>query len=596
MKCTKIKILAIAPNQNLKTKLSQTSKTFPNIHIDVFVGNLMSGVELAKQHISNDYDVIISRGKTAALIKDFSPIPVVDIKLTSYDILRAIKLIESSEKPYAVVCFPSIATPIRLSCELLNFNITIVTVTNENKIDAEIQKLINKGYSLLLYDTIIDIVARKHGVKPIVIVSGSESIEQAFNEAIQIAQNTSSLKMHSLILEDALKNHSSATIILNSTGDIIFSTYSEENIEQILNYLRNLINNEKKHNSTKAFHLISNNLYSLSIRKFNYENDTYFSFLIEPNPVPAGNSKNGLKYSSYNDIVDMYSNSFYALTSSAIILENQINSLNQNNMPVMILGERGSGKNQIAGRLYIESSLADKPYITIDCQLLNEKYWNFISGNFNSPFFDKDNTIFISNIQALSDLQRQKLLSIMLDTNAHKRNRIILSCSLSINNTEVDPARNFIDYLPCSIIYLPPLRDLTDDIKTSSNLYLNTLNIELSKQVIGFEDNALELLVNYSWPDNFMQLKRVLSELVILTTTPYIEYETVKTVLYKETQQLIPNNSNNFNFNRTLNEMINDIVKITLTNCNGNQTKTAKKLGIGRTTLWRYLSLSDNDN
>ncbi len=120
----------------------------------------------------------------------------------------------------------------------------------------------------------------------------------------------------------------------------------------------------------------------------------------------------------------------------------------------MILGEKGSGKNQIAAKLYIDSPQKDNPYIIIDCQLINDKIWNFLTRHYNSPFCDKNNTIFISNIQALSDIYRQQLLSILLDTNTHKRNRILISCLIScsqtIDETSSDPSRNFIDYLPCT--------------------------------------------------------------------------------------------------------------------------------------------------
>ena len=60
---------------------------------------------------------------------------------------------------------------------------------------------------------------------------------------------------------------------------------------------------------------------------------------------------------------------------------------------------------------------------------------------------------------------------------------------------------------------MPPLRELTDDIPNSSSLYLNILNVELSRQIVGFTPEALNVLTSYQWPDNFLQLKRVLTEL-----------------------------------------------------------------------------------
>lgn len=119
----------------------------------------------------------------------------------------------------------------------------------------------------------------------------------------------------------------------------------------------------------------------------------------------------------------MYSSSFYSLTSSARLMEEKIRLINQNTLPVMILGERGSGKNQLAAKLYLESSMQKYPYITIDCQILNERTWNYVISNYNSPLNDKNNTIFISNIQALSKTSRNGFCPFWWTPGAHKRNR-----------------------------------------------------------------------------------------------------------------------------------------------------------------------------
>ena len=87
---------------------------------------------------------------------------------------------------------------------------------------------------------------------------------------------------------------------------------------------------------------------------------------------------------------------------------------------------------------------------------------------------------------------------------------------------------------------MPPLRELTDDLQNLASLYLNTLNVELSRQIVGFTPEALGVLTNYSWPDNFLQLKRVLTELATLTSTAYIQYDTVYQTIEKEKRQYVP--------------------------------------------------------
>ncbi len=597
MKEPKIRVLGIAPNQNLRNQMVNVASLFKNIDLTVYVGNLDAGVQLARQHMFENYDIIISRGKTATLIKTFSTLPVVEIPLTAYDILRTIKLIQQSDTKYALVCFTNTATPIRVSCELLNFNLNIVTVEEENKVEPAIKKLIKDGYSLVLFDTIMDIIARKLGTNPVLIVSGSESIEQAFNEAITITNSHKALKTTNFILEESLKSHTSKTVILSESGDVIFTTYSEENIHTVLEYLRKLINATKKPVKSKSFHQIDNSLYSLNIEVIKFNNTKCFSFGIEPNPIPSGSNRHGIRHANNIDMLDIYNSSFYSLTSSALLLKDKINSLSKCHMPIMLLGEEGTGKTPVAAKIFLESEYVNYPYIIIECALLDDKGWNFITSHINSPLFDKNNTLYFSDIHVLPEVKQLKLLSIFLDTNTHKRNQIILSSTIG-DGVDFKAIKNFIDLLPCTTVNLPPLRELLDDIKSSVNIYLNSLNFELAKQIIGFDNDATELLIKYNWPGNFVQLKRILTELVSMSETPYINYTDVKNILDNENKNTaLASNVNivnsDFDYSRPLNDMIIDIIRIVMTECNGNQTQAAKQLNIGRTTLWRYLNASD---
>lgn len=586
----KLKILAIAPYQNLKTSILALSESYPMIDLHVYVGDLENGAELARQYMNDSFDMILSRGGTAELIKEFSLIPVVEIPLMVFDILRTLSLSSNSVDPCAVIGFPSITVPAMSICDTLKYDMKIKTIHRAEDALPALQEIIAQGYQFILCDTITETLARQSGIHPILITSGPDSICFALDEALNIYNYSNSLLQKYSVLEDTLKNHSSKTIILYDDGNVFFSNYDSENISTVMAYLKDMMTHSPDLVFSKEFHLITDCLYTLSLYRTAYNQRELFIFYIEPNPIPAGNSKHGLRFTNYTDMVDMYTKSFYALTSESKTQENQIQQLSQVNIPVMILGELGTGKNQVAAKLFIGSPLKHNPYIIIDCPLINDKHWSFLTKHYNSPLFDKDNTIFISNIQALSELQQQELLSMILDTNIHKRNRLIFSCAQTLKNQTEDPSKAFIRYLPCATILLPNLRNKSSDIASASKRYLNTLNIELSKQIIGFEKNALELLSGFSWPENFLQLKRVLSNLALITDGQLIRAEDVQMELDKESFKYITPLSDIFNYDRPLSDMIQEITKVVLSRCDGNQTRAAKQLGIGRTTLWRYLN------
>ena len=588
----KYRILGIAPYENLKNAMATEAAKYEDIEMVVYTGNLEDGAQLALQHMNEGFDILISRGGTAELIRKIASIPVIEITLSINDILRAILLVGNLTEAYAVVGYPTVTQPAHVLCEMMNYRMNIITIHNPDELDPVLKELKAGGCNFILCDVITEMMAREAGVEPILILSGPESIDIAIDYSINMCRVLAETKARGRLFTRALDMQGMKTVIMKQDGSILFSTYNEKNISSVTGYLKKLA--ESPHSmSAKAFHMIENRLYSISAEETTFLEEPCYIFCLEQNPFPVGGSKHGIRFSTCTEVSVMYSSSFYSLTSSARLMEEKIRMINQTTLPVMILGERGSGKNQLAAKLYLESSMQRYPYITIDCQVLNERTWNYIISNYNSPLNDKNNTIFISNLQALSRHQQEQLLSFLVDTNAHKRNRIILSCSQTLDRDLPDPSRNFIDYLPCTTVYMPPLRELTDDIQGSSNLYLNAMNVEMSKQIVGFTPEALALLMSYRWPDNFMQLKRVLAELVMLTSTAYIQRDTVFEVIEKEKRQYVPTTADLFDYNRPLGEMTREIVKVVLSQCGGNQTLAAKRLGIGRTTLWRYLNETD---
>ena len=84
------------------------------------------------------------------------------------------------------------------------------------------------------------------------------------------------------------------------------------------------------------------------------------------------------------------------------------------------------------------------------------------------------------------------------------------------------------------MLQMPPLRSHLQDIPRLSGLYISTLNMRNARAVIGFEPEANLCMTEYSWPGNYDQFCRVLDELVLHTTTPYISVETVRDQLKRE--------------------------------------------------------------
>ena len=126
------------------------------------------------------------------------------------------------------------------------------------------------------------------------------------------------------------------------------------------------------------------------------------------------------------------------------------------------------------------------------------------------------------------------------------------------------------------------------------NLSLSHLNVDLPRQIVGAEPEALELLQHFQWPHNYTQFRRVIGELAVTASGPLITAENVRQALRKERHvgAFSPHAENAavpLNLNRTLDEINQDVALRVVEETGGNQTAAAKRLGISRTTLWRLL-------
>jgi transcriptional regulator with PAS, ATPase and Fis domain len=591
----KIKVLGIAPYEAMKTAMQKIAEERKDIDLDVYAADLSYGVDIVRHNLQNNYDVIISRGGTAEMVGQMTSIPVVEITLSVYDILRAIKLAENYSSSYAIVGFPKITESAHLLCTLLQYNIDIVTVHSEEEVKSTLNHLKQNGYHMVVGDMITHTTARSLGINAILVTSGTESIISAFNQAVKISTSYMQLKKENNFLKEVISKSGTHTVVFSRAGELYLSTWNEKSSEVLYDMLRSEISQIILSNSSKIFRNINSTLFSIEGRVIEYNNENYIVFYVIASKIPLTTSKHGIKFSNKREAEEHFFNSFYSISGSMGGLQDSINQISPSSLPVMITGEHGTDKEQIARILYTQSSLKTNPLVTIDCELLNDKSWDYLANNYSSPFNDNSNTIYFKSIETLTQERSQELLSLIVDVNLSKRNRLLFSCTSNLYSLIPSAAQEFVKRLSCLTICLSPLRERVMEIPSLSSIYLGSLNVELGKQLIGFEPRAMELLQQYHWPQNYTQFKRILKELAVLTTTPYITSVSVSNILDKERSTIggihaAAFNGTVLNLNKSLDDITQDIINTVLSEKHGNQAATAKQLGISRTTLWRYLN------
>jgi transcriptional regulator with PAS, ATPase and Fis domain len=588
----KIRILAIAPYEGIQTLIRQVAEKRSDVAVTVFVGDLSYGAEIARQYTEDDFDVIISRGGTAELIRQQTVLPVVEIPLSVYDILRSIKLAENYNSKHAIIGFPAITKNAHFLCNVLRYNIDIYTIHTEAEAHENLKKLSQDGYNMVLCDKITNSLAQQYGISSILITSGSESVEAAFDQAVRTSSIYDQLSNRITFFRTVLEEQQKHICVYSTDKELVYAssvhTFPSAVPEKMIANISNIMEEKQKRIYLEA----SGYLYTLlGICKV-INDKTYVIYYINVKKASLNLSKNGIFYVSKEEAFDEFFNSFYGMIQSAFLNNMTVEKYAQSSQPLMIIGEIGTGKGQMVRLVYANSHLANNPLITIDCSRLNERGWSYLLENDSSPLCDSNATIYIKGIKELTDSQFAELSSTIKDLNVHARNRLLFTYSYNEQDGMSERYQKLINLFSCLTLTMPPLRSHKNDIPSLASLYISILNMEMAKEMIGFEPEALASLQAYDWPYNFDQFRRIINELVTTADAPYIKLNSVHKVLRQETHLMLssakPLNTS-LDLHRTMQEIEWDILHQVIAEENGNQSAAAKRLGISRTTLWRML-------
>ena len=135
-------------------------------------------------------------------------------------------------------------------------------------------------------------------------------------------------------------------------------------------------------------------------------------------------------------------------------------------------------------------------------------------------------------------------------------------------------------------IEVPPLRDRKDDIPLLLNSFLTKFNKENSKDVKGFDNKSRSAIYKYDWPGNIRELEHCVESSVVMASGDMITLEDLPpTVSRSSSAEAI-----SVPLGITMDEAEKIIIMQNLVANNGNKSKTADVLGIGRKTLHRKLA------
>lgn len=588
-----IRVLGIAPYEAMKTLMSNLAGDYPQMDLTLFVGDRELGLEIARANFHGNYDVVISRGDTAAMLRRDLNLPVVAIEVTMYDLLCAMKLADGLDGRAAFIAAPSIAESAQRLCEVMGDSMEIYTYESQDVVEPILLELQRNKCRTVLCDALANTTAKRLGMNAFLVTSSVASIRKAFEQALLICGSQRRLREENLFLRELIQGQISQTVVFDQDGRLFLSTLNDP-VPELLELLRRELPESRKDLERRIIRNLGGMLYSIRARQIRSGGQDYTAFFLDARKTPLSPSQTGIRFATRPEAESAFYDSIFSFAGTIGDFQEEIARINQSSAPVMVSGEDGTGKESMVGALYMRSVLRNHPLVSVNCSLLNDKSWTFLLEHHNSPLSDEGNTLYFASVDVLSPERRRQLLAVLAEMDVCRRNRVIFSCVCQPGEFISAVGSLFTDKLCCLTLYLPPLRQMAERIPTLVNLSLSYLNADLPRQILSVEPEAMSLLQSFQWPHNYTQFRRVLGDLAVMAPGQAITAESVRQLLRKERHVgafalRAENAAVPLDLGRTLEEINQDVALRVLEETGGNQTAAAKRLGISRTTLWRLL-------
>jgi DNA-binding NtrC family response regulator len=317
----------------------------------------------------------------------------------------------------------------------------------------------------------------------------------------------------------------------------------------------------------------------------------------------------------------------------------------KSNIPILITGESGSGKEMIARAIQGSSDRAGKPFVTVNCGAIPENLVESIlfghekgsftgaTGKHMGKFQEADGgTLFLDEVGELPLEAQVKLLRVLqegeVDPVGSKQPIKVNVRLISATNRDLAEEVNRGSFredlfyrLNVFPVEMPPLRQRKEDIPALINHFIQRYNAEERRDVQGVRHEVMEVLTEQAWPGNVRQLENAIFRAVVLCEGAYLSSEdfpflaaefesagvhagppvmeemadvdeeevsaprrTVPSVYGDDNALSVFDREGHL---RSLYDIEKDLISLALETYNGQMSEVARRLGIGRSTLYR---------
>lgn len=598
----KYKALTIIPYCGMERIVAQVKDEFEELDIELIVDNTEDEAILKKYIEQNSYDIIIVENGMRRRIRNISKLPCVEYKTSIEDLFQVITMFNSFEGFKTGIIGNSTYIEFgHIIAQMLNKEFMFYELETVEQAPEMVDQSIQDGCELIIGEYFVWKECSEKGISALQIINGKNSIRKTLKTTVELCDHLRKKEEEKSILEFVINNPGKFWNITDENGKVLYDNFSENNLS---------IKNAAIKKAAESFGKIRDggfwvdNIYW----EYRYEKRKISDFgpfiilQVFENIDLNIDLKSALKVNTgnYTDYIFsvMLNSSNYNFGIRKSVIESA-----EVDLGVLVVGEKWTGRNSLAYEIHKRSKLKNNIFIRIKCNELTdvsvEKLFNL---NYGHITILQKGTLFFEEVGALKK-EHQKVILKFLSYKKNLENfRFMASAAITSEKNEAQEnlIPNLLNIFNEIEIQVPSLREQSKNIPALVSFMLQDFNMKYGWGLYGVEAEGKKILEEYAWPGNLNQFKKVLNSSVS-NVFGHPEITEVKT---KWIREAIENSDDQFRRKKpdaitiegTLEEIEKRIIHRVLQECDMNLSKAAKRLGIGRSTLYRKMGDNVSEN
>lgn len=553
-------------------------------------------------------------------------IPVIHLKITTMDIVQAIKRADKYKKDIILL----ISDLEYFNCDewqnLVQKDILVERFHSASEIEIKVSKYMDRYDKVTIVGGGIPCsYARKLGMSSVSIGASKESINEGIAYARELIDNLQEQKYRNEVLGTVLDGVHDAVIAIDNGGKIIIFN---ERAKELLRY------NLKQINNKKVTEVLPELGFMLEVLK--NKTNRYNEIRKLKNIIVAANTSilvvegqvNGV-ICSFQDITKLQNlekKIRYELNKKGLVAKYRFQDIiaedpamkdviskavktSFTDFTVMIYGESGTGKEMVAQSIHNISSRSSEPFVAVNCaaiseSLLESELFGYEEGAFTGArkggkpgLFElaHGGTIFLDEINSMSLNLQAKLLRVLEEKEVMRIGsdyiipldvRVIAAANEELKQkVQAGSFRSDLFYrISILELKIPPLRERKKDIVPLFTHYLEELS--QTSETVELQKEVEKKIVNYNWPGNVRELKNMVQRYMLFKEISIDDSELIKkdAAFVEEGYNLLQGKVIDL---KEINKLVENKVIEMLASNGMSKSEIAKQLGISRTALWK---------